>query len=518
MGKPTSLVKNITSNVGGYIVSVIASFLITPITIHTLGDARYGAWSLVAELIGYYGLLDLGIRGAVTYYVARYSARNQDEDIKKTVSSAFWLLSGCGALALLVGAGFTFAFPYLFRTEGLNLAEVRHSLLIMSALIGLSLPMSVFPGGLIGKQRLDITTGAEIIARVLTTIAVYVILRAGGGLVALALIQTAGRMVYWTLTLSACRRVLGGVFARPAWFKMERVRDLTGYGVRNAIGHVALLVIYRMDLVVVGMFAGVGQITYYSIGSTLVSYASALCSSITYAFTPRFTQLKSSNDDDGLQRLYLFGMRVVGMVVTGLVVGVLIFGKDFIKLWLGASYVNGPWTDRSDIIMIILILARLPHMLQSVSRQLLFAMAHVRFLMWLNVCEAIANLSLSLLLVQRYGPAGVALGTLFPLLASHGLVMPVYTSRTLKIPLPALFRKGFSIPLLTGVLTACIGMACMHVAPPDSWGIFFLDILVTATLGGGVCLALGFSREERREQLARFWPRRSARTATTTKR
>ena len=90
------------------------------------------------------------------------------------------------------------------------------------------------------------------------------------------------------------------------------------------------------------------------------------------------------------------------------------------------------------------------------------------------------------------------------------LVMPVYISRTLKIPLLDLFRKSFSIPLLTGVLTACIGMACMHVAPPDSWTIFFLDILVTATLGGVLCLALGFSREERREQLARLWPRRSA--------
>jgi O-antigen/teichoic acid export membrane protein len=517
MDKPISLSRNVVFNVGGYVISVVASFLITPITIHTLGDARYGAWSLVAELIGYYGLLDLGIRGAVTYYVARYSARNQGEDVKETVSSAFWLLSACGALALFIGAGFTFAFPYLFRTEGMNLTEVRHSLLIMSALIGVSLPMNVFAGSLIGKQRFDIVTSVEVVTRVLTAIAVYVALRAGGGLVALALIQTAGRMVYWTLTLSACRSVLGGVFARPAWFKMQRVRDLTGYGLRNVVGQVARMVIYRIDLTVVGMFVGIGHITYYSIAGALISYASALCTSFTFAFTPRFTQLKSSNGDDDLHRLYLFGTRVTGMVVTGLVAGMLIFGKDFIRLWLGASYVNGPWTDRSDIIMVILILAHLPYMLQSISRQLLLAMARVRFLMWLNVCEAIANLSLSLLLVRRYGPAGVALGTLFPMAASQLLVMPVYITRTFKIPLLDFFRKGFSIPLFTGVLTACVGMACMHVAPPDSWRIFFLDILVTATLGGVLCLALGFSREERREQLARLWPRRSARTATTTR-
>ena len=148
----------------------------------------------------------------------------------------------------------------------MNLTEVRHSLLIMSVLIGISLPMSVFAGSLVGKQRFDITTGAEIITRVLTTIAVYVVLRAGGGLVALALIQAGGRIVYWVLTLSACSSVLGGLFVRSEWFKMERVRDLAGYGLRNAVGHLATLVIYRMDLTVVGMFAGIEWVTYYSIG------------------------------------------------------------------------------------------------------------------------------------------------------------------------------------------------------------------------------------------------------------
>jgi O-antigen/teichoic acid export membrane protein len=207
-------------------------------------------------------------------------------------------------------------------------------------------------------------------------------------------------------------------------------------------------------------------------------------------------------------------MRFAGMVVTGLVAGILAFGKDFIRLWLGASYVSGPWTDRSDMIMVILIFANLPRMLQGVSWRLLLGTARVRFLMWLNVCEAIANLSVSLLLVRHYGPAGVALGTLFPLLASHALIMPVYISRTLKIPLLDLFRKGFSIPLSTGVLMTGIGMVCMHVAPPNSWKIFFLDTLTTAIVGGVLCLAVGFRMEERRELLARvrFW--RSAQAAT----
>ncbi len=511
--RPTSLSRNIAFTVSGYVAHVVISFLIAPIIIHTLGNARYGAWALVSELVGYYGLLDLGIRGAVTYYVARYSAQHLERDIKETISSAFWVLAGCGGAAFFTGIGFTLALPHLFRIEGLALAEVQQTLIIMSAVIGLSLPLNVFSGSLVGKERFDVVTGIEIVTRILTAISLYVVLKAGGGLVALALVQAAGRTINWGLTLTACRRLLGGVFARPAWFRRERVRALAGYGVRNAVGNVAQLVIYRLDLVMVGMFVGIEAVTYYTIGATLVEYASSLCSNITRVFTPRFTTLQSSNAAGELHRLYLFAMRFAGMVVSVLGAGVLLYGRDFIRLWVGPSYVSGPWTARSDVVLTILMLANLPRMLQSVSWQLLYGVGRVRFLMWLNVGEAVANLGLSLLLVRFYGPAGVALGTLFPLLISHVLILPVYICGTFSIRISDLLRKGILVPLLTGGVTAAISLVILRLVPPYTWNEFFLDVFITVLLSGVFCLTAGFSREERREQLARLRSRFRAKRA-----
>ncbi|HSW65020.1 MAG TPA: flippase [Dissulfurispiraceae bacterium] len=510
MSKINSIRKSVFFNVGGYVISVLVAFLITPITIHTLGDTRYGAWALVAQLIGYYGLLDLGIRGAVTYFVARHSALNQQEEIKEILSSAFWLLSACGFVALLVGVGFTVGFPYLFRTEALDLAEVQQSLLIMTILVAFSLPMNAFCGGLVGKQRFDVVSGVEIVNRIITGIFTYIVLKAGGGLVALALVQAGGRVISWGMTLAACRMILGGVFARPVWFKKHRVRSLAAYGFQNALGNVAMMAIYRLDIVVVAMFAGIDRVVFYSIASTLVLYASSLCSSIAFVFTPRFAQLDSRCADDELQKLYLFGTRVTGMVVTGLVAGILVFGEDFIKLWLGASYVSGHFTDRSDILLTVLILASLPHMLQGISRQRLYGTGHVRFLMWLNICEATANLGLSILLVRHYGPLGVALGTLFPILISQVLIMPVYSSRVFKIPLWQLLSKGFAKPVIVGILMVIINMACIFIAAPNTWLVFFCNVFVAVILGGLVCVGIGLSREERQEYLVRFLRRPKA--------
>ncbi len=504
ISRKSSISRNIFSNVGGYIISVVVAFLIAPITIHTLGDTRYGAWVLVSELIGYYGLLDLGIRGAVTYYVSQYSALNQDKKINQILSSAFWFLSICGLLAFVVGIGFTIAFPYLFQNKGYDLSEVQQSLLIMSALISFSLPMNSFSGGLVGKQRFDIVSGLEVANRILTAIFTYIALKSGGGLVALAIVQVTGRVLTWAGTLYVYRTIMGGLLIKPEWFNRKRVRELIGYGFRNAIGQIALLVIYRMDLFVVGMFAGINRVIYYSIASTIVSYASSLCSNITYTFTPRFTQIKSENNKPELNRLFFWGMRVTGMAVVFIVAGILIFGKYFIILWLGPSYVNGPITDRSYIIMMVLILANFPRMLQSISWQRLFGTGRVRFLMWLNICEAVANLSLSILLARRYGPLGVALGTFFPLMISQLIIMPLYSCKAFDISLWQLISKGLVTPIITGILMIAINLGCVYLIQPDTWLIFFIEIVMATIFGGIVAVGIGFNKQERHDQLLKL--------------
>ncbi len=503
--RPASLFKNIIFNVGGYAASILVTFLIAPFTIHTLGDARYGAWSLVGELVGYYGLLDLGIRGAVTYYVARHTSKDEQTYTKETIGTAFWILAASGVIVFLAGLVFVFIFPHVIKTSGLtNLTEVRTAFLIMSVLIAVSLPMSTFAAVLGGRQRFDLDTIAEVLTRIFTAIGVYVVLKAGHGLVALALVQGVARIGYWILTVSFVRKVTGGIFINPRWFSRERVRALTGYGGRNLVTNISQVIIRRLDLVVVGAFVGVTSVTHYSIGSSLVSYAITFCSTVVFAFTPRFTELHARESHDQLEALYLSGIRMTGMLVAGLCAGLLIFGRSFIRLWIGNAYVSGSWTDRSDVVMAILVVSNLPRMLQSVSWQLLFASAKVKFLMWMNIWEAAANLCLSLVLVHRFQLAGVALGTLLPMLITQGVIMPLYVSRTFQIPIGRFLRKGLLMPLLAGLTVAVSSVVVLYIMPPRTWHVLFPEALGIIVLGAVFFFTAGITPSERSNLLKKF--------------
>ena len=50
------------------------AFVLTPYIIIKLGAATYGVWSLMISVIGYLGLVDIGIRGSVGRYINHYLA------------------------------------------------------------------------------------------------------------------------------------------------------------------------------------------------------------------------------------------------------------------------------------------------------------------------------------------------------------------------------------------------------------------------------------------------------------
>src|SRR3989337_3174154 len=92
------LVRNVACHWAGYIVQVAVAFFMTPYVIHTLGEARYGIWTLVMGLTGYYGLLDLGIAYGITQYLTRCLAANDTENLNRTASTGTVALSYCGVL------------------------------------------------------------------------------------------------------------------------------------------------------------------------------------------------------------------------------------------------------------------------------------------------------------------------------------------------------------------------------------------------------------------------------------
>src|SRR5256714_12608717 len=99
------VLKSVGSNWCITVVTVIAAYLLTPFTLHTLGDAGYGTWTLITSISGYLALLVLGVPMASVRYFAEHVATGDRRELNRAIGSCTALYLMLGGMALFIGAG-----------------------------------------------------------------------------------------------------------------------------------------------------------------------------------------------------------------------------------------------------------------------------------------------------------------------------------------------------------------------------------------------------------------------------
>lgn len=488
-------------NLAAFGTAALAALLVTPSVVAHLGDARYGAWSVVAELVGYSVLLDFGVRWAVGYFLVRHLAHDDRHAAERVLGTAAVVLGGVGVLVLALGAGMAAVFPALFDVPAAEVGEVRTAITILTTILGVGLPLELASAILYANRRMDLQSGVDIVCSVLTAIGFVIVVAAGGGLVALSLVQAASRAVGWTLRIGAVRRLPGRYRIDPRRAEWACVGELVRLGGRSFVMNVARLLFGRMQAVIIGAAVGLELVTRYRIGSVLADYLFAAVGAVSLAFTPHLAHLLAVGDREGARRLYLRATRFASLIALGLAALVLPLGTSFIGLWMGPQYVAGSPLARSDLVLAVLLLGMVPRFLQSVSWQLVTASGDLRFLMWIVLGESLASLALAWLLVGPYGPLGVAAASALPLLVTQTLVVPRYVIRRFEVEPRRYWAQGLARPLFAGAASLAVTGALAVAVAPRSWPAFLAVAAVAGLATLGLTLGPGLLPEDRRDLL-----------------
>ena len=501
---------NMIWNTARYVVGIGLSFFVSPFLIHTLGDAQYGVFALIVEITGYYMLADLGIRGAVGYFVARYAVTGELEHLQETAHAALSILAAASGVILLGSVGLAWLVPHWLKLEGVSVADVRQTILIMSATFAVSIPSAVFPAILYGMRRHDLTCGAEIVFRFLSAALAVITLRAGYGLVefvtALAGATAVRRLIegllVWRLGLS-----FPLVPSRP---RMEKIRDLLGYGVRNTTINVSQMIVEQLDLIVIASVLSTRWVTSFSIARSLIQYLGAFIATITVSLTPEFTRLFTMNKHEDMIRHYLRVTKLTSLLGAWLAAGLVVFGKPFLSLWVGAQYVQGDPLYRTDVVMVILTVGVLLRSMQSTAWQMLIGTRRLRYLTLVNLGEAALNLALSLVLARPLGLVGVALGTTIPQILAYGIALPVYMVRGYGLGWWSYLRQVAQPAILSAAGVAVPGQLLLQGWPPQTWGQLIGEAVAVSLVCALLVYGLALNTDERNYLHGKLVPRKAA--------
>lgn len=270
--RTSSAVWNVVSNWGGFMLSGLVNFALAPFVVHHLGNTYYGITVLLLSLTGYLGLLDLGVRGAITRYVAKFHSLHNHDSSSRFVSSALALFAFLGALAILFCLGLAILAGVLPIPRS-DLGWARIFLVLVGPNVAASLISGVFSGIPMALQRFHPVNVVGVLSTALRALAIVLALSAGGGLLAVSTIQL-GSTLAATLAIGwVTRRLYPELQIRWGRFDWEHIGLVLSFSLFSFTLLVFDTVITYMNSVIVGISLSAPLVTFFAIGSNLVNYA-----------------------------------------------------------------------------------------------------------------------------------------------------------------------------------------------------------------------------------------------------
>lgn len=471
------ILRNILSNWLGYVVSVALGFIMSPFVVHKLGNTGYGVWTLVLSLAGYFGMLDLGIRSSVGRFVSRYISLNDDREVNRTLSTAVAMMAAAG-LAALAGTAVLYQVFDRFKVDPEIVVSARMALAIAGMNVAIALPLSVFGAVLLSLERFDVITGITVASALTRSGLVFLFLKNGHSLVALASVTLLMGIAEYSTIIIAAKLLYRPMRIRWRLANRETARSLLGFGIYRFIWIVANQLIFYTGAVVIGMFLNAAAIAYFAIGSSLIGYGRSVVSLAVDTLFPSAVRLDSRNDTAGLRELLVFGTRIGLLIGIPICVGFLFMGGQFIGLWMGTGY------EISAVVLTILTISQLSSLSQYASSLILAGMARHKTLAYMALAEGVINLVLSVILVQRIGIIGVAWGIVIPHTINTAIVIPLYTLRTLGMSPRRYFADAYGRPLACGIPAVIAAYVLSVLVARPGWLLF-------AAEAGAVCAVFG---------------------------
>ena len=487
-----SRTRNVLSNWGGYIFAAGINFLLSPFIVHSLGDVSYGIWVLLGSLVGYLGLLDLGVRAAVTRYIARFHTQEDHLEATRVASSALAIFSLIGILAIAIAGILAIFIAQVFQIPAELVSVARVVLLVGGINMAVSMVSGVYGGIVAGLQRFDYINTVEVGIGAIRALAIVLALNAGLGLISLAGIQLGmsafrGLANYWL-----SRRLYPQMRAAFTECRRSHLTMIFSFSFSVLLLQSSGMLILFTDAVVIGAFLPLGMVTFFAIAANLTEYARAPISGISHTLTPSASALEAEDESGELQRVLLAAARIATLIVLPIILTFMLRGQSFIGLWMGAEYAK----PSGDVLWILSLALWFAVGYQVVVATMMGISKH-KGLVPAFMIEAVCNIGLSVIWLQSYGIVGVAWGTTVPRLVASMFFAPWYVNQVLGTPVS---RFWFTVWIRPAVAMVPFGFGSWLVEqwwPADNLILYFSQVFAVLPLAAFGAWAVSLTPSEK---------------------
>lgn len=481
------------------VLSVAVSVIYVPVLLRYLGQSEYGLYQIVGSFFSYISVFESCMSTGVLRNYCNALGSQDKEAADVTLSMAKVIYRVMAALMVVAGVIVLFAFRS-FYASSFTASELKESsaiLLLLFANMMVTLLGSVYLTILTGHEKFTFLKVLAIIIQVAQPFFVILCVRK----IPYAITVSTVIVVFNVLTvLMRYLYVTRKLKIRIVKKKRNRkvIGEIVGLSATILLGCIADQIFWKTDQVILGKLFSTTVVAVYSVGAQIYMMYMQFGTQIASVFYPKVSILYQ--EENGLQKvsdLFIRVGRATFFVILLVLSGFIIFGREFLLVWVGEGYEEAYW------VAIIVMLPFSIDLAQNLGLCILQIKGQYGFRAKIYFLSAVLNIVTTVLFTKLIGIVGAALSTGVSMFLTSGLIMNWYFQRKAGLDIKKFWKETAPVIITAVLLTmsALILKQQLKIEPAGSIWKFGAGVLLYTALYAAVMLGIVANQSEKKQFL-----------------
>lgn len=336
--------------------------------------------------------------------------------------------------------------------------------------LAFSFPMSVYGSIITAYERFVFPRVINIIRIILNTIVMICLLKMGYKAITMVVVQTIFNVLTLIINYIYCKVKLD-VKLHFRRFNFSFLKEVLIYSFWIFLNVIMDKIYWSTGQFVLGIYVSTVAVAVFAVSIQLQQMYMQFSMAISTVFLPKVTSLVANNaSHESISDLFIRTGRIQFIVMSIVLSGFIVFGRQFINLWVGNEY-SSVYT-----ICILFFVSLLIPLIQNMGITILQARNQMMFRSLLYIVIAVIALILQIIFAKKWGGIGCAVAISGALLLGQGIIMNIYYAVKQKINIISFWLQIVQMSIVP-LLMIVFSMIILQHFTVDSWGRFVSAVL-----------------------------------------
>lgn len=475
------------------VLDIVVSILFIPLLLKFLGDEEYGLYKLLLSTASYLAVLDFGIGGTITRYVVKFRTEKDERGSQNILGMGFIIYFILSVVILVIAIVVCAIIPNMYASS-ISSSQMRYAQIIFFILCSttaVSLFNHAYNGLTLAYEKYSYSKIINIVKLLLRVGLIILLLQFSQSALVVALVD-------FSLTLIVL--IVNALYARCNLKCKIKLHKWDGKLAKEAFIFTTAILLQsiinqfnsNLDNVVLGIYTTTAIVAVYSIALQIYTMFSSLSTAISTMYLPSISKaVFQGKSDSEITDMVIEPSRLQLVILLLALSGFILFGENFIFLWVGEQYLDVYW------LCLILLGTSIFNLSQNTITSVLKAKNILHGKTFILLISTVINAILTFILVPHIGMLGAAIGTGVSMLLGYGVALNIYYHKVAKVNMFQYYKGTYKGIIVATILAFCIGVGINYLITITSWFGFVLKALIYTICYCIILLFIGLNAKER---------------------